>query len=95
MAAQNSYFTCTEVSFMQAEYMIDVFGRENCVKIRVLASIPSLFERRMAFGEIYSTFLYNIFFLYQDKFINKENEGKNKEKIPHKWPAHFTRHHCS
>lgn len=76
MVAQNACFSRTEVNFMQAEYTVDVFGRENCVKFRVLASIPTLWERRMAFGEIYSKFQYKIFLLYRDKFINEENEGE-------------------
>lgn len=55
MVIQTACFSCTEVNFMYADYMIYVFVRESCVKIRVLASIPSLFER-MIFGGICSIF---------------------------------------
>lgn len=59
--------------------MICVFMRENCVKIRVTASIPSLFERRMTFGGICSIFANNILLQCQEKKLNGENEGKNSE----------------
>jgi len=57
------------------------FVRENCVKIRVLASIPSLSERRMTCGGICSIFGNNVFLQCHEKCINEENEGKKKEKI--------------
>lgn len=50
------------------------FGGEGFVKFRVLARIPSVSERKMAFGERYSIFQCKIFLLHRDKFINEENE---------------------
>lgn len=77
MVIQPSCILHAEVNFMHVEYLqstIYVFVRENCVKIRVLASIPSLFERRMTFGGICSIFGNNIFLQSQEKFITEENE---------------------